>query len=224
MRHGSLLDWCKTLREKLSRRLRYWLLRCAQLPRVLFYRCVSNNQVKGKPRRYQPLQCVGRGEVNIDDGVNVGVHASPLFLSTYAYLEARSPLASITIGTGTWLNNNFCAIAEHTSISIGKNCFIGANAEILDSDFHGMAVEDRRKSLAEWARPVVIQDDVFIASNVKILKGVTIGQGSIIANGSVVTKDVPAGAIAGGNPAKVIRSLISQAEADLGPSPDFDLR
>lgn len=207
MRLWSLTDWCKTLLEKISRRLRYLVLRCAQLPRILFYRCVSNNQVKGKPRRYQPLQCAGNGEIRIDDGVNVGVFPSPFFFSTYAYLEARNPSASITISTGSWLNNNFCAIAEHTSISIGKNCSIGANVEILDSDFHGMAVEDRRKSLAEWARPVLIQDDVFIGSNVKVLKGVTIGHGSIIANGSVVTKDVPAGVIAGGNPARVIKVI-----------------
>jgi len=207
MPHKLSPHWCKTLRERISRRLRYLLLRCVQLPRILFYRCVSTNQVKGHPRRYQPLQCVGRGEVRIDDGVSVGVFPSPFFPSTYAYLEARNSSAAVTIGTGTWLNNNFCAIAEHVSISIGKNCLIGMNVEISDSDFHGMAVENRRKSLAKWARPVLIQDDVFIGSNVKVLKGVTVGCGSIIANGSIVTKDIPAGVIAGGNPARVIKVI-----------------
>jgi maltose O-acetyltransferase len=193
--------------ENISRRLGHLLLRCAQLPRVLFYRCISTNLIHGKPRRYQPLQCVGKGEVSIDDDVAIGVFPSPFFFSTYAYLEARNPSASISIGPGTCLNNNFCAIAEHTAIAIGKNCFFGANVEILDSDFHGMAVEDRRKSLPEWARPVMIRDNVFIGSNVKILKGVTIGDGAIIANGSIVTKDVPSGVIAGGNPARVIKVI-----------------
>ncbi|RYE53255.1 MAG: prephenate dehydrogenase/arogenate dehydrogenase family protein, partial [Rhizobiaceae bacterium] len=54
---------------------------------------------------------------------------------------------------------------------------LGANVEILDSDFHGLAVEDRGKSLPEWCRPVVIGDDVLIGSNVRIMKGVTIGNG-----------------------------------------------
>ena len=193
--------------EKISRRLRHLLLHCAQLPRLLFYRCISTNQVKGNPRRYQPLQCAGSGEIRIDDGVSIGVFPSPLFFSTYAYLEARNSSASIMIGPGTWLNNNFCAIAEHTSISIGKNCLIGANVQILDSDFHGLAVEDRGKSLPQWARPVMIQNDVFIGSNVAILKGVTIGQGSIIAYGSVVSHDIPTGVIAGGNPARVIKTI-----------------
>ena len=195
------------LLEKISRRLRHLLLRGVQLPRVLFYRCVSTNVVQGKPTRYQPLQCVGRGKVSVDTHVNIGVFPSPYFLSTYAYLEARNSSASIRIGAGTWLNNNFCAIAEHTSISIGRNCLIGANVEISDSDFHGMAVVARRKSLPEWARPVAIGDDVFIGSNVKILKGVTVGAGSIIANSSLVTKDIPAGVIAGGNPARVIKVI-----------------
>jgi acetyltransferase-like isoleucine patch superfamily enzyme len=195
------------LLKKISRCLRHVLMRCVQWPRVLLYRCISTSAVKGKPRCYQPLQCSGLGEISIDERVSIGVFPSPFFFSTYAYLEARNSSAKITIGAGTWLNNNFCAIAEHTSIQIGRNCRIGANVEILDSDFNGIAVEDRGKSLPEWARPVVIGDDVFIGSNTKILKGVTIGNGSIIANGSVVTNDVCPSAIAGGVPARVLKVI-----------------
>ena len=195
--------------EKIAIRLRELRVRCVQWPRVLFYACVSTNSVQGNPKRYQPLQCAGKGEIKIDDGVSIGVFPSPQFLSTYAYIEARNPSAKITIGAGTWLNNNFCAIAEHTAISIGKNCLIGTHVEVTDSNFHGVAVEDRGKSMPEWARPVMIQDEVFIGSTANVLKGVTIGRGSIIANGSIVTKDVPAGVIAGGNPARVIRTIAS---------------
>jgi acetyltransferase-like isoleucine patch superfamily enzyme len=195
------------LHEKISRRLRHVLIRCVQWPRVLLYQCISTNRVKGEPRCYQPLQCAGFGEISIDERVTIGVFPSPFFFSTYAYLEARNPSAKIIIGAGTWFNNNFCAIAEHTSIHIGRNCRIGANVEILDSDFHGIAVEDRGKSLPEWARPVIIGDDVFIGSNVKVMKGVSIGNGSIIANGSVVTRNLPANVIVGGNPAKIIGTL-----------------
>ena len=116
--------------EKIVRRSRHLLMRCVQWLRVLFYQCISTNPVKGKPRRYQPLQCAGMGNVSIDDGVSIGVFPSPFFFSTYAYIEARHPAAIVTIGAGTWLNNNFCAIAEHTCIKIGKNCRIGDNVII----------------------------------------------------------------------------------------------
>ena len=143
----------------------------------------------------------------VDRDVRIGVRVSPYLFSTYAYLEARHPTARISIAAGTRINNNFCAIADHTSIRIGKNCLIGANVEILDSDFHGLAVEDRGESLAHWCRPVEIGDDVLIGSNARIMKGVTIGNGSIIANGSVVTRSVEAGVIAGGNPAKILKVI-----------------
>ena len=115
--------------------------------------------------------------------------------------------SSIHIGTGTWINNNICIIVEHTRITIGEQCLIGANVEILDSDFHGIRLEERRMSRAEWARPIAIGNGVFIGSNVTILKGVTIGDGAVIANGSLVTGDIPAGVIAAGSPAKVIRAI-----------------
>lgn len=193
--------------EKIARRLRLVLIGCAQWPRVLFFRCISTNALKGNPRRFQPLHCVGGGEISIDDTAMIGFFPSPFFLSTYAYIEARYSTAKIVIGAGTRLNNNFCAIAEYTSIRIGERCLVGTNVEILDSDFHGIAIEDRGRSLPEWAKSVAIGDDVFIGSNTKVMKGVTIGSGSIIANGSLVTKDIPAGVVAGGTPAKVLKAI-----------------
>lgn len=184
------------------------LLRVAvQTPRVMLYQLLSNNRPIGSPKCYQPLQTIGSGTIEFGVDVKLGMFPSPYFFSTYIYLEARNSSASITIGAGTWVNNNFCAIAEHTSITIGNNCLIGAGVEILDSDFHGTRVEDRSKSRPEWAKSVRVGDNVFIGSNVKILKGVSIGDGSAIAYGSIVTKDIPSGVIAGGSPAKVLKAI-----------------
>lgn len=193
--------------DKIIRGIRRFVLTCIQRPRVVLYRCISTNSIKGTPRCFQPVQSVGVGTISVENDVNIGYYPSPFYLSTYAYLEARNVSASISIGDGTRLNNNFCAIAEHTSIEIGRNCLIGTNVEILDSDFHGIKVEQRQMSRPEWARPVSIGDHVFIGSNVKIMKGVTIGPGAVIAHSSVVSNDVPAGMIVAGNPAKIIRTI-----------------
>ena len=82
--------------------------------------------------------------------------------------------------------------------SIGKNCAISWNCQILDDDFHRIG-----DNLT--AKPIIIEDKVWIGASATILKGVTIGKGSIIAANSVVTKDVPEFTLVGGNPAKIIR-------------------
>ncbi|MGY0652463.1 acyltransferase [Luteimonas sp. A537] len=153
------------------------------------------------------MQVAGRGKIVFEDNVSIGVFPSPAFLDSYAYLEARNETASITIGGGTWINNGFSCIADHTAIVIGRNCLIGANVEVLDSDFHGIGIRDRSRSKHEWAAPVYIGDNVFLGSNVRVLKGARIGSGSVIANSSVVTGNVPENVIAAGVPARVIREL-----------------
>ena len=55
------------------------------------------------------------------------------------------------------------------------------------------------------AKPVVLEDDVLIGANAVIIEGVRIGKGAVVGAGSVVTKDVPAGAVVVGNPAKIIK-------------------
>lgn len=175
--------------------------------RVLAYRTISTASITGLPRRSQPVHCVGQGSIHFGHDVSFGVFPSPLFYSGCAYLEARNSSASIRIGSRTWFNNGFCAIAEHTSIVIGDACLIGIDVEILDSDFHGLSVPDRMRSDPEWAKPVHIGDNVFIGNHVRILKGVSIGSGSVVANGSVVTRSVPENSVVGGNPARVIKAL-----------------
>ncbi len=86
--------------------------------------------------------------------------------------------------------------------------FIGANSTICDTDFHPLNPLEREKApTAGLSRPIIIEADVFIGMNVLILKGSHIGHGSVIGAGSVVSGDIPAGVIAAGNPARVIRDI-----------------
>jgi acetyltransferase-like isoleucine patch superfamily enzyme len=79
-----------------------------------------------------------------------------------AYIEARYPNARICIGDGSWINDGFGALAEHTSIWIGGNVFIGVNVEIIDSDGHGLNVDQRHLPKPEWAKPVDVENDVLL--------------------------------------------------------------
>jgi acetyltransferase-like isoleucine patch superfamily enzyme len=107
----------------------------------------------------------------------------------------------LTIGSHSRING--VHISVKNAVTIGRHVRIGPYSLIMDSDFHDVA-DTRKEGKIE---PVVIGDDVWIASKVTILKGVTIGKGSMIAAGSVVTRDVPAYTLAAGVPARPIKQL-----------------
>lgn len=115
--------------------------------------------------------------------------------------------ATITIGNNVGMSST--VLWAHKSITIGNHVKIGGNCILIDTDSHNKDYMIRRGQYTDWgvAEPIVIEDDAFIGMNCLILKGVTIGARSIIAAGSVVTKSIPADCIAGGNPARVIKSL-----------------
>lgn len=133
-------------------------------------------------------------------GSNPLVPYHPVILST------RTAQAEINIGTNCGLTGT--RIVSASSITIGNNVLVGANVSIVDTDFHPLTSEERAKDmLAGVTKPIVIEDDVFIGMQSLIMKGVTIGKGSVIGAGSVVTRNIPSGVIAAGNPAKIIRTL-----------------
>jgi maltose O-acetyltransferase len=126
-------------------------------------------------------------------------------VSTLAPVElAVSPGARLELGAGAYINYG-CSIAATLSVRIGENCRLGTHVTILDNDFHSLDPE-RRDEMPPSA-PVVLEPGVWLGLRCTILRGVRIGAGSVIAAGSVVTRDVPARSLAGGVPAKVIRSL-----------------
>jgi len=97
------------------------------------------------------------------------------------------------------------SIITANRITIGNHIAVGANTTIIDTDFHPLNPQERLQHPQDAkTAPIIIEDHVFIGMNSLILKGVTIGRGSVIGAGSVVTRDVPPGRIAAGNPAKVV--------------------
>lgn len=112
--------------------------------------------------------------------------------------------AELTLGKG-YINAG-AAIACAHSIRLGDGVFVARNAYITDSDHHKLFAEDG--AVANPPQPVRIGNHVLICFGAIILKGVTIGDGAVIAAGAVVTSDIPAGCLAAGVPARVIREGI----------------
>lgn len=116
--------------------------------------------------------------------------------------DGTAPAAKLTIGDGTAIGDR-TEIHCGNSITIGNDTVISWDCCIMDRDYHKL------ESDYEITKPVTIGNNVWIGCNVIILKGVNIGDGAVIAAGSVVTKDVPAGALVGGNPAKIIKENVT---------------
>ncbi len=125
--------------------------------------------------------CVGEGAV-----------IRPPFYCDYGY--------NISLGRGVFLNFN-CIILDVVPVTIGDLTQIGTGVQILTPD-HPRDPEERRSGL-EFGRPIHIGSNVWIGGGALIMPGVTIGDDAIVGAGSVVTRDIPAGATAFGNPARV---------------------
>jgi acetyltransferase-like isoleucine patch superfamily enzyme len=134
------------------------------------------------------------------------VRSNPLGPQHPVILSTRRPGAVLQIGDDFGMTGG--GIIAEERIIIGSRVTVGANSIIADTDFHPLDAARRRTAPLDGATaPITIEDDVFIGMQCLILKGVTLGAGSVIGAGSVVTRDVPPGVIAAGNPARVIRAL-----------------
>ena len=107
---------------------------------------------------------------------------------------------NIRLGAGVFLNFN-CVIPDVVEVTIGDRTQIGSGVQILAAD-HPRDPAGRASGL-EFGRPVRIGRNVWIGAGAIILPGVSIGDDALIGAGSVVTRDVPPGVTAFGNPARL---------------------
>ena len=102
------------------------------------------------------------------------------------------------------LNFN-CVLLDSNIITIGDRTLIGPGCHIICTN-HSIDPEERLKGVFN-NKPITIGNRVWLGANVTVLPGVTIGDDCVIGAGSVVTKDIPSGMIAVGNPCRVVREV-----------------
>lgn len=129
-------------------------------------------------------------------GVETDAWVQPPFFCDYG--------TNIRLGSKVFFNFN-CVVLDVMQVSVGSNVLFGPSVQIYTAT-HPIDAETRRKWL-EFAKPVKIGSDVWVGGGAIVCPGVSIGDQSVIGAGSVVTRDVPEGVLAAGNPCKVIRSL-----------------
>jgi maltose O-acetyltransferase len=107
---------------------------------------------------------------------------------------------NIELGDGVIIGAD-ATLGAHSPIRLGNHVRLskGVTIETAGLDFSGQA------PYPHISAPVTLEDEVWVGTGAMILGGVTVGRGAVIAAGAIVTRDIPAGSIAGGVPAKVIR-------------------
>lgn len=127
---------------------------------------------------------------------------------------------NIELGENFYANHNL-VVLDVGRIRIGRNAMLGPNVSLVTA---GHPIHHRaRASGYEYGIGIEIGDDVWLGSNVVVNPGVTIGSRSVIGSGSVVTRDVPEGVIAFGNPCRVVRSITERDRNRYFRDREFDV-
>ena len=128
--------------------------------------------------------------------VGEGAWVEPPFHCDYGW--------NVSLGEGAFLNFG-CVALDCARVEVGALAKLGPGVQ-LNAATHPVDPEQRAAGL-EYARPIVVGRNVWIAGGAVVGPGVTIGDNSVIGAGSVVIRDVPPNVIAVGNPCRVLRSL-----------------
>jgi len=160
---------------------------------------VERQQVKGLLRRYNLAEAASERQAILQQMLGrIGQDSivEPPFYCVYGQ--------NITIGDYVYVNV-LCTILDCNEVHIGNHVMIGPNVQIYTAA-HDLRAEARIQGW-EVARPVVIEDNVWIGGGAILLPGATIGRNAVVGAGSVVSRDVPANTLVAGNPARVLREI-----------------
>lgn len=195
--------------------LEWFPLSAGKCLRRLIYRPMFGQL--GKFVSIQPgVAFVGGKQIHLDDHVQLSRsvclrsmnHRSNIYLAENVSIDRgvdiKASYHNIEIGRNTYIGPYTCLSGG--SIKIGDHCLIASHSSIYANNHTfsdpNVNIQDQKSSF----KGIVIGEDCWLGSGVRVVDGVTIGKGSVIGAGAVVTKDIPAYSIAVGVPAKVISS------------------
>jgi len=130
-----------------------------------------------------------------------GAAGDRIFIELPFYCQFGS---NIYVGDEVFINFN-CVFLDNARIDIGDRVQFGPNVQLYTGG-HPLDTGTRRKWL-EFAKPIRVGSDVWLGGGVILCPGVTIGDRSVIGAGSVVTRDIPDGVVAAGNPCRVLHAV-----------------
>jgi acetyltransferase-like isoleucine patch superfamily enzyme len=137
----------------------------------------------------------------------IGKHAK-LHIGRWAWVGHGTKLrvheGEVRIGAKTVMGQE-CTISAFQHVSIGRECIVADRVMLIDFDHGVVEVERPIRLQGIYKRDVRVGHNVWIGYGACVLRGVTVGDNSVIGTSAVVTKEVPANAIVGGVPARVIR-------------------
>ncbi len=144
---------------------------------------------------------IGGGRIELGDDVVIGRR------NTWVVGLKESTGAELIVADGVAINYAI-TISVMASVRIGKGSLLASNVQIYDNPSHPLDPDRRRRGEGvrlDEAQPVIIGENVWIATGALILAGVEIGDNTVVAAGSVVTKSMPANSLVAGSPARVVR-------------------
>jgi acetyltransferase-like isoleucine patch superfamily enzyme len=118
--------------------------------------------------------------------------------------KIRCHEGEVAIGDKTVMGQE-CTISAYQHVSIGEQCILADRVMLIDFDHNAAEVERPIRVQGIYKRDVRVGNNVWIGHGAQILRGITVGDNAIVGAGAVVTKDVPANAVVGGVPARLIR-------------------
>ena len=127
---------------------------------------------------------------------------------------------NVFIGENFYANFHF-TVLDSCPVHIGDNVFVGPNVSLL-TPVHPFRAQQRNTRWKadgspydyEYAKPITIGNNCWLAGNVTVCGGVTIGDGCVIGAGSVVTRDIPPNSLAVGNPCRAIRQITEKDDLE----------
>jgi maltose O-acetyltransferase len=133
-----------------------------------------------------------------------GVHIRPPFRLEYG--------TGVSIGAGTFFNYD-CLMLDVAPVTVGADCQVASRVQFITAT-HPIDPHVRRIGW-ETAKPITVGDNVWLSSGVILCPGVTIGDDTVVGAGAVVTRDLPAGVVAMGVPARVVREISERDRVDV---------